>query len=702
MLELSTPIQYVKGVGPFRGKILKKAGIQTAEDALYRFPYRYEDRGDFRNISDVKAREEVTLLGTILDCHLQTTRRKGFTIFQILVDDGTSALKALWFNQPFLREVLQPGQRVLLHGVVKPSYRKTFTLQLENPEYEIADEGETPSVHMGRIVPIYSKISGLSVKLYRKIIYHLAEELTEHIPEIIPQQIRERLGLIRKWRALKEVHFPPAGASIHELNKFRSPAHKSLVFEEFFLLQAGLALRKRRYSPKGKGIAFSINDPIREVLKKTLPFHLTPAQRKALKEIVADMKSTHPMNRLLQGDVGSGKTIVALLAMLIAIENGYQTALMAPTEILAEQHHTTIRSLLSHSPYHIALLSRGVKKEERKQLREKIKEGRVNLVVGTHAIIQEGVDFHKLGLVVIDEQHRFGVMQRSRLIKKGKYPDVLVMTATPIPRSLALTLYGDLDLSIIDKLPPGRKPITTVYKSEKSRKEVYDFIKKKISQEGQIYIVYPLVEPSEKLELKAAREMAERLKKEVFPEFRVALIHGRMKSGKKEEVMRAFTSGEVDILVSTTVIEEGVDVPTATVMVIEHADRFGLSQLHQLRGRIGRGDAKSYCILMADSPITPEARQRLQVIKQSNDGFYIAEKDLELRGPGEFFGTRQTGMPDLRIGNLMRDHPLLELARKEVFSYFDYLERTKRLSFDPLVRFVQNNWDKRFGLKLVG
>lgn len=702
MLELSTPIQYVKGVGPYRAGILKKAGIQTAEDALYHLPYRYEDRGNFRKVSEVKAGEEVTLLGTILDCYLRTTRKKGFTIFQVLVDDGTSALEALWFNQPYLKEVLQSGQRVLLHGVVKPSYGKTFTLQLENPEYEIADEGDTPSIHMGRIVPIYSKIPGLSVKLYRKILYHLVEKLTKHIPEIIPQEIRERLGLIPKWKALKEVHFPPVGISIHELNKSRSSAHKYLIFEEFLLFQAGLALRKRRHSPKGKGIAFSINDHIREVLKKSLPFHLTPAQRKALKEIAEDMRSPHPMNRLLQGDVGSGKTIVALLAMLIAIENGYQTALMAPTEILAEQHLTTIKSLLSHSSYRIALLSRGVKKNKREQLREEIKEGKVNLVVGTHAIIQKGVDFRKLGLVVIDEQHRFGVMQRSRLIKKGEHPDVLVMTATPIPRSLALTLYGDLDLSVIDQLPPGRKAITTVYKSEKSRKEVYDFIKKKISQEGQIYIVYPLVEPSEKVELKAAKEMAERLKREVFPEFRVALIHGRMKSGEKEEVMSAFTSREIDILVSTTVIEEGVDVPTATVMVIEHADRFGLSQLHQLRGRIGRGDVKSYCILMADSPITPDARQRLQVIKQSNDGFYIAEKDLELRGPGEFFGTRQTGMPDLRVGNLVRDHHLLELARKEAFSYFDYLERTSRLSFDSLVKFVQNNWEKRFGLKLVG
>ncbi len=702
MLELSTPIQYVKGVGPFRGKILKKAGIQTAEDALYRFPYRYEDREHFKKISDVKAGEEVTILGTILDCHLQTTRRKGFTIFQMLVDDGTAALKALWFNQPYLNEVFRAGQRVLLHGTVKLSYQKSFTLQLENPEYEISDENETPSIHMGRIVPIYSRITGLSVKLYRKILYHLVGELTEHIPEIIPQQISKRLGLIPKWRALKEVHFPPAKTSIDELNRFRSLAHKHLIFEEFFLLQAGLALRKRRYSPKDKGITFSINNHIREVLKKTLPFHLTPAQRKVLKEIVEDMKSPQAMNRLLQGDVGSGKTIVALLAILIAIENGYQAALMAPTEILAEQHYATIRSLLSHSSYRIALLSRGVKKEEREQIRKDIKEGKVNLVVGTHAIIQEGVYFYKLGLVVIDEQHRFGVMQRSRLIRKGEFPNVLIMTATPIPRSLALTFYGDLDISVIDQLPPGRKPITTVYKSEKSRKEVYNFIKKKISQGGQIYLVYPVVEPSEKLELKAAREMAARLKKEVFPDFKVALIHGRMKSGEKEEVMRAFTAGETDILVATTVIEEGVDVPTATVMVIEHADRFGLSQLHQLRGRIGRGDTKSYCILMADSPITPEARQRLQAIKQSSDGFYIAEKDLELRGPGEFFGTRQTGMPDLRVGNLVRDHHLLERARKEAFSYFNYLERTGRLAADPLIRFVQNNWEKRFGLKLVG
>ncbi|TKJ32277.1 ATP-dependent DNA helicase RecG [bacterium (candidate division B38) B3_B38] len=702
MLELSTPIQYVKGVGPFRGKILKKAGIQTAEDALYRLPYRYEDREHFKKISDVKADEEVTLLCTILDCHLQTTRRKGFTIFEVLVDDGTAALKALWFNQPYLKEVFRTGQRVLLHGAVKQSYRKGSTLQLENPEYEIADENEIPSIHMGRIVPIYSRITGLSVKLYRKILYNLVGELTEHIPEIIPQQISKRLGLIPKWRALKEVHFPPAGTSIDELNRFLSPAHQHLIFEEFFLLQAGLALRKRRYSPKGKGVAFSINDHIRQVLRKTLPFHLTPAQRKVLKEIVEDMRSPHAMNRLLQGDVGSGKTIVALLAILIAIENGYQAALMAPTEILTEQHYATIRSLLSHSSYHIALLSRGVKKEEREQIRKDIKEGRVNLVVGTHAIIQEGVDFHKLGLVVIDEQHRFGVMQRSKLIRKGEFPNVLIMTATPIPRSLALTFYGDLDISVIDQLPPGRKPITTVYKSEKSRKEVYNFIKKKISQGGQIYIVYPLVEPSEKIELKAASDMSARLKKNVFPNFRVALIHGRMKSEEKEEVMRAFTAGEINILVATTVIEEGVDVPTATVMVIEHADRFGLSQLHQLRGRIGRGDTKSYCILMADSPITPEARQRLQVIKQSNDGFYIAEKDLELRGPGEFFGTRQTGMPDLRVGNLVRDHHLLELARKEAFSYFDYLERTSRLSADPLIRFVQNNWEKRFGLKLVG
>jgi len=704
MLRLFTEVKYVKGVGPKRASQLARSGVYTVEDLLYYLPFRYEDRRNFLPIEAVNPGQEVTVVGKILYYGLKPTRRKGFTIFQMMLDDGSSALKALWFNQPYLAEVFQLGQRVVLYGLVQlDPYGKTH-LQMTNPDYEIIESEDADSIHMGHIVPIYRRIATLSSKLLRKIIFQLLNRLIE-VEEILPSQICSRQGLSSLSEAFHQVHFPSGEESIETLNRFCSAAHRRLIFQEFFLLQLGLALRKQSIH-KQKGIQFKTSDALKEKLKTLIPFPLTSAQRRVFKEIVDDMRSPHPMNRMLQGDVGSGKTIVAMLAMLIAVENGYQAALMAPTEILVEQHFVVINRLLKSTSYKVAFLSRGIKGELKRKIVREVEQGEIDLLIGTHALIQEGVRFAKLGFAVIDEQHRFGVLQRAELISKGLRADVLVMSATPIPRSLALTVYGDLDLSVIDELPPGRKPITTIFKTEEKRHQVYQYIKNQINKGRQIFIVYPLIEETEKSDLKAAAEGAERLQKEVFPEYKIGLLHGRMSSQQKEEVMAAFVDGEIQILVSTTVIEVGIDVPNANVMIIEHSERYGLSQLHQLRGRVGRGKHKSYCILMAQVPKSAEARRearrRLTVLKESNDGFYIAEKDLEFRGPGEFFGTRQSGLPGLRVGNIIRDHKLMEEARKEAFWLISSLETEDSEEKEKIIKYVKHHWEKRFGLMLIG
>ncbi len=702
MMALDTPLQYLKGVGPRRAADLQRVGLSTVEDLLYRFPIRYEDRGSFQTIASLRPGQAASVVGEIVSSGIRPTRRPRFKIFEMLVRDHTGALRAVFFNQPFLNDVFHPHQRVILFGKLELT---PHGMQLQNPQYEILKheedaegaEPEDDTLHTGRIVPIYEKTGTLTTKMQRAIVHQALHGLPAEIPDPLPPGVRSRQQLVDRRTALFDVHFPPAGSSIDALNGFRSPAQRRLIFEEFFLFQLGLVLRRRRSDAERKPRSVVVNDDIRESARRVLPFRLTGDQKKAIAEIVEDMKRPQPMNRLLQGDVGSGKTIVALMAALVAMENGFQVAFMAPTEILAEQHFITIRTLLESSRFRIALLTGATSAKKRRELQAELAGGSLHLAVGTHALVQDPVGFRELGLVIIDEQHRFGVLQRATLRSKGLHPDVLVMTATPIPRTLALTTYGDLDVSIMREMPPGRHPIKTIAKPESRRDEIYDFIRKQIDGGRQVYVIYPLIEESEKVDLKAATEMADHLSQDVFPTYRVALLHGRMKSDAKERVMAAFARGDFDVLVSTTVVEVGVDVPNAAVMLVEHAERFGLSQLHQLRGRVGRGPHQSYCVLLYQSPLSEQGRARLTALTETNDGFEIAERDLELRGPGDFFGTRQSGMPTLRVGDLVRDHQLMEDARREAVAALDDKNQA-----GTLAAFVRTSWEQRFGLVGIG
>ena len=703
MIALDTPLQYLKGVGPRRAADLQRVGLSTVEDLLDRFPIRYEDRGSFLTISALRPGMSASIAGEVISCGIRPTRRPRFKIFEMLVRDHTGALRAVFFNQPFLNDVFHPHQRVILFGRLELT---SHGMQMQNPQYEIlkaegdaeaAAESDDETLHTGRIVPIYEKTGTLTTKMQRAIVHQALSAIPAAVTDPLPASVRAREQLIDRRTALLDVHFPPAGTPIETLNAFRSPAQRRLIFEEFFLFQLGLVLRRRQFDAERKPRSVVVNDDIRESARRVLPFRLTGDQKKAIAEIVEDMKRPQPMNRLLQGDVGSGKTIVALMAALVAMENGFQVAFMAPTEILAEQHFITIRRLLEASKFRIALLTGATPAKRRREIQAELSGGSIHLAVGTHALVEDPVGFRELGLVVIDEQHRFGVLQRATLRAKGLRPDVLVMTATPIPRTLALTTYGDLDVSVMREMPPGRHPIKTIAKPESRRDEIYDFIRKQIDAARQAYVIYPLVEESEKVDLKAATEMADHLSNDVFPQYRVALLHGRMKPDAKERVMAAFSRGEFDVLVSTTVVEVGVDVANASVMLVEHAERFGLSQLHQLRGRVGRGPHQSYCILLYQAPLSDQGRARLKALTESTDGFEIAERDLELRGPGDFFGTRQSGMPTLRVGDLVRDHQIMEAARREAVAALDDPQQAA-----TLIAFVRTNWERRFGLVGVG
>ena len=703
---LQGSLQFLKGVGPRRAADLRSAGLNTVEDLLYRFPTRYEDRGQFATIASLRPGVAASVLGEVLSCGVRPTRRPRFRIFEMLVRDATGSLRAIWFNQPFLKDVFRPHQRVILFGKLELT---THGLQMQSPQYEVIEEAEGhagaeenpgaahETVHTGRIVPVYEKTGQLTAKMQRSLVFQALQSMPGELPDPLPPALRARLGLMPRRDAIEQVHFPPAEVSVEALNAFRSPAHRRLIFEEFFLFQLGIVLRRRRADSERKARPVVVTDQTRDAVRQVLPFKLTNDQKTVIRDIVTDMQRPQPMNRLLQGDVGSGKTIVALMASLVAMENGLQVAFMAPTEILAEQHFFNIRRLLEKSRFRIALLTGGTAARKRRELIAELAGGSMHMAIGTHALVQEDVAFHELGLAVIDEQHRFGVVQRATLRAKGLHPDVLVMTATPIPRTLALTTYGDLDVSVMRQMPPGRQPIATTARPESRRDEVYAFVREQIEQGRQAYVIYPLVEESSKVELRAATEMADHLAQDVFPQFRVALLHGRLKQDAKDRVMGGFSRGEFDILVSTTVVEVGVDVPNATVMVVEHAERFGLSQLHQLRGRVGRGVHKSYCVLLYDYPITEQGRDRLKALTDTTDGFEIAERDLQLRGPGDFFGTRQSGMPTLRVGDLLRDHALMEDARREAVAALDDPDQA-----DALTALVNTSWEHRFGLVGIG
>ncbi len=692
---LSTPLQFLKGVGPRRAADLEHAGLVTLEDLLYRFPLRYEDRSRLQPIASLKPGQMASIAGRVLACGLRSTRRVGFKIFEAAVDDGSGSIRAVWLNQPFLRDVFTRGQHVVLYGAVE--MRGSVSLQMTNPQHEILDEEDAETIHTGRIVPVYEKTRAVLPKMQRRLVYEALQRLPADLPDHLPEEVRIRLGLPSRYAALVATHFPPQDAPIDALNRFATLSQQRLIFEEAFLFQMGVLARRQSAAAEHKPVAIHVDDRIRESARAVLPFRLTGGQRQALKEIVGDLQKPHPMNRLLQGDVGAGKTIVALLAALVAMENGLQVAFMAPTEILAEQHFMNITRLLQASRFRVALLTGSTASAARREQLAQVESGAIQLVVGTHALVQEDVRFKALGLVVIDEQHRFGVLQRATLRAKGLHPDVLVMTATPIPRTLALTVHGDLDVSMIRELPAGRLPIKTLAKPESRRDEVYQFIRGQLDAGRQAYVIYPLVEESAKIDLKAATEMADHLAQEVFPEYTVGLLHGRMKTDGKERVMKAFAAGELQLLVSTTVVEVGVDVANASVMLVEHAERFGLSQLHQLRGRVGRDRHQSFCFLLYQAPLSEEARERLKALTDTTDGFEIAERDLQLRGAGDFFGTRQAGVPTFRLIDLVRDRELMDTAHREAARWFAVSSPTAA-GIDKLV----SNWEQRFKLIEVG
>ncbi|ACM20957.1 ATP-dependent DNA helicase RecG [Geotalea daltonii FRC-32] len=670
--NLQTPMQFIKGVGPKLAEQLAKKGISVVEDALFLLPHRYEDRRSLSKVSKLRPGAHEVFYAEVLSFEAKSTKG-GKRFLEVTAGDESGSITLKWFrfNPVFMKKTWRVGRKGVFTGeVVQYGFQK----EIHHPEVEWLDEGADLAaltardpLNFGRILPVYPLTEGLHQKTLRKVMKEVIDRFVIDVENHLPLGVMERHHLMPLDEALRETHFPGHDADLARLNNGATVAHKTFSFDELFFLELGLAL-KRSGIVLEQGIAFQVTHKYTRELLKLLPFHLTDAQRRVLSEIKNDMMLPHPMHRLVQGDVGCGKTLVALMAALVAVENDYQVAIMAPTEILAEQHFLTIHRWCDALGIKVSLLTSGMKGKAKSAVLEEIAAGRTSIVIGTHAVIQEKVEFNRLGLGIIDEQHRFGVLQRGILKRKGINPDILVMTATPIPRTLAMTVFGDLSLSVIDELPPGRTPVETRVAFESRRSQVYGIIREEVKKGRQAYIIYPLVEETEKSELKAAAQMAEHLARDVFPELRVGLLHGRMKPEEKESVMGAFKARETDILVATTVIEVGIDVPNATVMVVEHAERFGLSQLHQLRGRVGRGSGQSRCILLSSGQLSEDGEKRLRVMESTNDGFRIAEADLEIRGPGDFLGTRQAGLPDFRVANILRDGRILEAARGEAFA----------------------------------
>jgi ATP-dependent DNA helicase RecG len=702
-VSLQTEVRMVKGVGPQRAEVLAERGICTLEDLLNYLPFRYEDRIHFSKIREVQPNGTYTLRARVMSGQAVRGMYGRDAIYHLLVQDDSGSLPCKFFHGGYLEGRLKPGQQVILHGKVEVDKLRPARREMVNPQLEVLNSEEIDSTEMGRIVPVYEAVGTFGTRQIRRAVYAALQNLGPQIPDPLPAELLTRLCYPSRREALIAAHFPPHEESLEALNLFRSPAQQRLIFEEFFLYQLSLAL-KRKETRKENAVAFRVREEkVREALKRILPFKPTGAQKRVLAEIAGDLEKPAPMNRLLQGDVGSGKTIVALQAAVIAIENGCQSALMAPTEILAVQHYLSAKRVLAPGGYKVEVLISGLKPVEKAAARERIRRGEAQLVIGTHALIEEQVEFHRLGFVAIDEQHRFGVLQRKKLMDKaarhGHAPHVLVLTATPIPRTLSLTLYGDLDVSVLDELPPGRTPIETRMTKQSHLPGVWEFLRREVAAGHQGYVVYPVIEES-KLELKAAMEEYERLSKNVFPALKVGLLHGRLSSEEKEDVMQRFRRNEVQILVTTTVVEVGVDVPNATVMVIEHAERFGLAQLHQLRGRIGRGTQKSHCILIAPYRMSDDGRARLETMVRTSNGFEIAETDLQLRGPGEFFGTRQSGELGFHLASPLRDGELLESARKEAFLLVE--DPAKEEALQRTLRLLPGEWQRRYHLARVG
>jgi ATP-dependent DNA helicase RecG len=699
--RLLTPIQYVKGVGPKLAKLFEKKGILTVEDALYFLPRCYEDRSNLKKISELKAGRKETGLGEILLSGVVFYQNRKKRVFEAVVGDGSGTITLKWFhgNERYLRERFKKGRQLIFSGEVRWfNYQK----EIHHPDVEIVDgDMEKDYLNFKRIVPIYSETEGLYQRTLRRLMKTILEGYANELSSPLPPEMVERQDLIDFSEAFRRVHFPPEGESIDVLNLQRSDGHRRIIFDEFFFLELGMALKKRGVVLE-TGISFKTEGHLSQKLLSQLSFQLTRAQEKVLAEIKEDLEKPHPMNRLIQGDVGSGKTVVALFTCLYVVECGYQAAIMAPTEVLAEQHFLNLHRWVEPLGVKVALLTSSIKGSEREGLYQSIRNGDIHLVIGTHAVIQEAVEFKRLGLAVIDEQHKFGVVQRGLLKKKGENPDILVMTATPIPRTLAMTIYGDLDVSLIDEMPPGRMPVETKVYPEPARAKVYRIVEEEVKKGRQAFVVYPLVEESEKLDLKDATRMAEHFQKEVFPEFQIGLLHGRMKSDEKEAIMMEVKEGKIQILVATTVIEVGIDIPNASVMVVEHAERFGLSQLHQLRGRIGRGHYPSKCILLAQYRSSEEAKVRLRAMEKTTDGFKIAEEDLALRGPGEFFGIRQSGLPDFRVAHILRDTPILIEARKEAFQLVQEDPELVCPSHAGLKNILIKRWEGKMELATIG
>jgi ATP-dependent DNA helicase RecG len=699
--QLQRTVQFVRGVGPRRAELFRRFGIQTIEDLLYHLPFRYDDRRSVRRIGEVGPGDEVTIIGELAALDERRVGRARRRILEGVLRDETGLLSLTWYHHmTYFQHRYRVGQRLRVHGKVE---RPAGTApRIVHPEVELATE-ETGQ----GILPVYNKPTTMTVAAMRKLVQQVATEFAALVPSAIPEAVATRAGIVDLPTALRDVHLPAPAANVAALNRFATTAHRSLVFDELFFLQLGMLLRRRAIGQEA-GTAQTARGDLLERLRASLPFTLTRAQRRVIDEILADMQQPFAMHRLVQGDVGSGKTVVALFAALVAIENGHQAAFMAPTELLAEQHFQTLNAWCDAVGVRAVLLTGECRRSERAEILRQLAGGEINLLVGTHALIQEGVRFHGLGLGVIDEQHRFGVLQRAALRQLGEsgvrrvVPDMLLMTATPIPRTLALTLYGDLNISAIDELPPGRQPCRTLILNESERSRAYQLVKRELDAGRQAYIVYPLVEESEKEALRDATTMTKELRTAVFPGYRVGLVHGRMKAEEKESVMRSFRAGEIQLLVSTTVIEVGVDVPNATVMVVEHAERFGLSQLHQLRGRVGRGAAQATCILVAPYRRGEDVHKRLQTMAATVDGFRIAEVDLEIRGPGEFLGTRQSGLPDFRVANLLRDTRLLALARETAEEWLAHDPTLARPESTTLRAVLQQRWAGRLGLAGIG
>ncbi len=712
-------VQYLKKVGPKRAILFRKLNIKTLEDLLLFLPFRYEDRTQIKKIAHLVPGEVQAVLGEIRAVSLIETHRRRMKIVEIEIADGTGVIGAKWFNQPYLKELFKKGDRVMISGVVRSNYYGGMHLEMESPQYEkveaeegienLAPEASVPAagvsssqIHIGRIVPIYHETKGFTSRQIRLIVKSALDQYGKAIPERLPPKITKGYKFLSLSEAISEVHFPSKDASLSLLNSGRTLAHQRLAFDELFFLEMGLALRKKETATREVGITFNTASSLVTKLKEYLPFQLTAAQERVFAEIRKDMASVYPMHRLIQGDVGSGKTVVALMAILIAIENGYQAALMAPTEILAEQHFLSLARYFEMLGCSLLLLTSEMKKKQKTETFLKIKAGEVDLVIGTHALIQDAVCFKKLGLAVVDEQHKFGVLQRAKLSQKGVRPDILIMTATPIPRTLALTLYGDLSISVIDAIPPGRSPIRTRLFYGKDRNLAYLEVEKELRLGRQAYVVCPLIEESEAIDLRAAISLSVMLERDILPHRRIGLLHGRLKREEKERIMREFHKGQIDVLVSTTIVEVGIDLPNATVMVIEHAERFGLPQLHQLRGRVGRGSQQSICYLIAEYAQTDEAKKRLRVMQQTTDGFKIAEEDLLLRGPGEFFGTRQSGLPELKVANLIRDASILESARLEAFAWIEKDPNLNQPDSSSLRASLERKWKGKIEWLTVG